>query len=235
MATISSPKNLPTNSELLELIKKQDDVINELSKQLEQALTKNTAESESSGDEISEALSVNQKLLIEMKNKLKESVEIMEQLQEKNVSLSLEIKQLRDTQLGFSPASESLFEMHNLLENERVEIKRIQEELFAVKRSEQKKDGIIVELEGELERTRKLTNSLNDEMKKRIEDLLKEVGEKSSERNAAMMEKKEAEEKLEAFEENYKLKTTLLEEHCKKLSSEIGILTKKKIFLNERI
>uniref|UniRef100_A0A914P581 Uncharacterized protein n=1 Tax=Panagrolaimus davidi TaxID=227884 RepID=A0A914P581_9BILA len=125
--------------------------------------------------------------------------------------------------------------MHNLLENERAENKRIQDELFGVKRSEQKKDGIILELENELGKTRKITKELNDEMKKRIEDLLKEVGDKSAERNAAKMEKKEAEERLEAIEENYKLKTTFLEEHSKKLQSEIGILTKKKIFLNERI
>uniref|UniRef100_A0A914Y944 Uncharacterized protein n=1 Tax=Panagrolaimus superbus TaxID=310955 RepID=A0A914Y944_9BILA len=82
MSTIASPKNLPTNSELLEFIKKQDDVINELSKQLEKALLNQNNEVESSDEnEISEVLSVNQKLLIEMKNKLKESVEIMEQLQ----------------------------------------------------------------------------------------------------------------------------------------------------------
>ena len=62
----------------------------------------------------------------------------------------MEIKQLRDTQLGFSPASHSLFEMHNLLENERIEIKRIQNELFNVQRSEQKKENIIQELENEV-------------------------------------------------------------------------------------
>ena len=64
--------------------------------------------------------------------------------------LTSEVKQLRDTQLGFSPASHSLFEMHNLLENERTEVKRLQDEVFEVKRREQRKNQVISELENEV-------------------------------------------------------------------------------------
>lgn len=73
---------VPTNAELLQLIKRQDDVIEELTKQLEEATqSKNVSDDNSDGNDVSEALSVNQKLLIEMRDKLKESVNIMEQLQ----------------------------------------------------------------------------------------------------------------------------------------------------------
>ncbi|KAE9556716.1 hypothetical protein FO519_000122 [Halicephalobus sp. NKZ332] len=227
-----SSSNFPTNSELLELVEKQENMINFLSLKLQESLE--TQEFLKEKKETSDSEFSEESLLFEMKDKLQKTISSMEELQKKNDSLHSEVEKFRSENFGFS-SSLSFVEIHNLLVKEKIEVNELRKKLMESERANQKALKEIEELKLELLSTRQNCNISIQGFRIQIEKLLKDLAEAKFEKEKSINEKNETFDKCSMVEENLISEKKLLNDHCGMLQTEVNKLNKKRVFQEARI
>uniref|UniRef100_A0A7E4VDQ2 HOOK domain-containing protein n=1 Tax=Panagrellus redivivus TaxID=6233 RepID=A0A7E4VDQ2_PANRE len=223
-STPDVPDGAPSRLELVDLVQMQDAIIDELSTKLESLMT----ESDGDNEETASA-----SLLMEMRDKLFESVTIMEELQRKNSTLSSQLQKLQDN--SNTTPSMTCIELHSLLEKERDYASGLRKRLIELETREQQQLARIDDLQFQLSESQQAVHQANNESQNKINQLLAELSERQRRFDEITASAASMETRCAHLEENCNIRVNLAEEHCDQLRGEVSRLMKSKNFLTERV
>uniref|UniRef100_A0A914CV95 Uncharacterized protein n=1 Tax=Acrobeloides nanus TaxID=290746 RepID=A0A914CV95_9BILA len=230
-------RDVPSVEELHLLLEKQDEVIFELSKQLEDTRLElqeilSTQKVSSSDEEIvkSKQHLIDAHLLVEIKEKLTELSDVLLQLKEKS-----NVQKLDKPTKEIDIQNSSVLTMHYQLMEKQNELDSSKRELATTQAKLETSDGEISRLNSEVHSLRDVISSNQMKFSTKIDDLMKNFTEKSVELEQFKSENHSLEAKFHELQELFKHKELILENQYSKLQKDVLMLRSEKVVMQERI